>query len=167
MARSAELNKELLISTGFNISSQVFWGRTSGARVQDVWFAKKKIYHGLHKTAPQSTRQQSTQISQRWSQKFSSSSVLSICKRTCFFCLVLQFIQVITCGEKNIWTCNTVWPIPKKKQLTTTITKKQKNYSNNNNRVNWTKTSETSLLNAVHCCCLFSLQPLLGKSPLK
>ena len=95
---------------------------------------KKKLYHGLHKTAPQSTRQQSTQISQRWSQKFSSNSVLSICKRTCFFCFVRQFIQVITCGEKNIWTCNTVWPIPKKKQLTTTITKKKKNYSNNNNR---------------------------------
>ena len=27
--------------------------------------------------------------------KFSSNSVLSICKRICFFCFVLQFIQVI------------------------------------------------------------------------
>ena len=113
---------------------------------------KKKLYHGLHKRAPQSTGRQSMQISQRWSQKFSSNSVLSICKRISFFCFVLQFIRVITCGEKkNTWTCNTVWPIPKKKATNNNNKKRRKNnYSNNNNRE-----LNTNFWNiAVKCCSL-------------
>ena len=42
----------------------------------------------------------------------------------CFFCLVLQFIQVITCGGKNTWTCNSLaTDTLKMKQLTTAIKK--------------------------------------------
>ena len=41
----------------------------------------------------------------------------------CFFCFVLQFIQVITYGGKNTWSCNSLANTQKMKQLTTTIKK--------------------------------------------
>ena len=91
------------------------------------------------------------QLSQRWSQKFSSNSVLAICKRICFFYFVLQFIQVITCGEKNTWTCNIVWPIPKKEATNNNNNKRKKsNYSNNNNR----ELNKNFWNIAVKCCSL-------------
>ena len=54
-------------------------------------------------------------------------SVLYICKRICFFCFVLQFIQVITWGEKKIpELAIQSGQYRKKKQLTTTIKKRKK-----------------------------------------
>ena len=129
---------------------------------------KKKLYHGLHKSAPQSTRQQSMQISQRWSPKFSSNSVLSICKRICFFCFVLQFIQVIYLWWKKYLNLQYSLANTEKKATNNNNNKKEKTTTSvTTTTVNWTKTSETSLLNAVHSCCLFALQFLLRKSPLK
>ena len=91
------------------------------------------------------------QISQRWLQKFSSNSLLSICKLNLLFLLC----PLIHSGHYLWWKkyLNLQYSLANtgKKQLTTTITKKKKNnYSNNNN----CELNKNFWNIAVKCCSL-------------
>ena len=76
-------------------------------------------------TFGRSPRQQSMQISQRWLQKFSSNSLLSICKRNLLFllCPSIHSGHYLWWKIKNTWTCNSLVNTQKMKQLTTAIKK--------------------------------------------
>ena len=117
------------------------------------------LYNGNWKTSTypgcKSPRQQSTQISQQYSQKVSSNSLLPICKLNLLFCFVLPFIQVITCRKKRTYN-SLAAPIHANTE--------KKGTNNNNNKkkfLNYRCNFEG--LKAVYWCCLFSLHFWPGK----